>query len=346
MGSQHTLNGKRVIILGGTGSWGNELTMHLLTRYAVKEIIIYSRGEINQVRMRKKFAEYKDRIKYVIGDVRDAQQLEIAMKGVDIVFDLAALKHVPICEENPWETVQTNIIGTHNSINAAIKNGVERFLFISTDKAVDPFNLYGVTKSCAEKLVIAANNLTPKTDFLCVRSGNAMGTNGSVLPLFAEQIANANKITLTEPEMTRFFIPLSDAMHLITTAFEQGVGGEIFVLKMNSMTMRTLAEEMIRRFGDKKTSIETVGARPGEKMHEVLLSQHETPRAYAYPGHFVILPVIDIPKYRQHYVRYAKQTRVGLYQEYSSQNPDSLLDKQGTKRMLDEYYAEAKRKRP
>ena len=295
MSDEFNLTGKTAMILGGTGSWGNNLTSRLLDEYDLKEIIIYSRGELKQVDMRRKFSN-NPKIKFTIGDVRDSFNLDLVMKGVDIVFDLAALKHVPVCEENPWEAVQTNIVGTHNAINAAIKNNVSRFILVSTDKAGDPFNLYGTTKSCAEKLVIAANNFTNTTNFLCVRGGNVLGTSGSVLPLFKKLLGTTNHISITDPAMTRFMMPLNGAMDLVFHAAKTGVGGEIFVTKMPSASIGDIADVMVDLFGNSDSKQSIIGARPGEKLDELLVSKNESSNTKTAQGYFIVLPAIDIPR--------------------------------------------------
>jgi len=262
------LRKRKILITGGTGSWGHELTRQLLKDFEPKEIRIYSRGELKQVEMRRSFND--KRLNFIIGDVRDFIHLDEAMLGVDFVFHLAALKHVPVCESNPWEAVLTNIDGTQNVIRACIKNKVKKMVNVSTDKAVDPLNLYGVTKACAEKLTIAANNLTKDTSFICVRGGNVLGSNGSVVPLFRKQIEILNKITLTDERMTRFTFCLRDAIKLVLEALFESVGGEVFVMKMPALFISDLAKVMIENLGNENTKIEKIGIRPGEKIEEVL----------------------------------------------------------------------------
>ena len=209
---RQTLQGQTILITGGTGSWGQELTAQLLREHKPKAIRIYSRGEHKQVEMRRTFSDPK--IKFYIGDVRDKSRLVLATREVDVVFHLAALKHVPVCEENPWEAVQTNIVGTQNVIEASIANNVKKVVYVSSDKAVDPFNLYGATKSCGEQLIIDANN-HHTTRFVCIRAGNVIGTNGSVIPLFRDQALNGTHLTVTDDRMTRFFMRRKDAIGLL-----------------------------------------------------------------------------------------------------------------------------------
>jgi UDP-N-acetylglucosamine 4,6-dehydratase/5-epimerase len=322
--------GHRILITGGSGSWGCELVRRVVDDPAVEEIVIYSRGELRQVEMKRMFSEHLGKLSFVIGDVRDLDRLRVAMKGVEKVFHMAALKHVPICEENPWEAVQTNIVGTNNVIEAAIHNDVRRVVFISTDKAVDPFNLYGVTKSCAEKLIISANALTGSTDFVCLRAGNVLGTNGSVVPLFIEQIKKANTITLTDPRMSRFFLRIEDAIRLVLMAEAEAVGGEIMVVKMPACGIADLAEVMIDEFGNDSTKTLSIGVRPGEKVHEVLVSRYEASRVIQRGDWFVILPMLKIDKVER---KYQTVGRTPLDDEYSSLNADQLT-KDGIRELL------------
>jgi len=279
-----------VFVSGGTGAWGRELVTQLLRRPDIKEVRVYSRGEHPQVLMRRAFRD--PRIRFIVGDVRDKDILGLAMKGSDVVFHLAALKHVPICEENSWEAVLTNIYGTQNVIECAIENGVKMVVDASTDKAVDPFNLYGVTKACGEKLMINANqNYRPDTKFICVRGGNVLGTTGSVIPLFKKQIQDQNRITVTDLDMTRFLMSTRDAIGLLLQGVERAVGGELFVMRMSATTLKTLANAMIALLGDAKTGIDVVGRRPGEKTHEALISHNEAQFARDIgDGYYVLLP--------------------------------------------------------
>jgi UDP-N-acetylglucosamine 4,6-dehydratase len=322
------LENSSILITGGTGSWGQELAEQLLKKYAVKEIKIFSRGEQRQVEMKRKFQD--SRIKYFVGDVRDKDRLKLVSDGADYVFHLAALKHVPVCEENPWETVQTNIIGIQNLIEAAIENEVKKVIYISSDKAVDPFNLYGVTKACGEKLIIAAN-LLGITKFVCFRAGNVIGTNGSVVPLFHEQILELNKVTLTDEKMSRFFMRLGDVVGLLIQAMLDSNGGEIFVTKMPACRIMDLAKIMVDELGNKKSKIKTIGIRPGEKLHEVLVSKYEMPRTLELGNYFIILPQIQIEGLEQFYKdkKYSRQNM----EEFNSNNAQQLSMK-GIKSLL------------
>ena len=287
-------DGERILITGGTGSWGTELVKLLLSVSKPKEIRIYSRGEHKQVDMKRRFHKYSC-MRYITGDVRDKNRLLMSTKNIDYIFHLAALKHVPICEENPWEAVLTNIIGTQNVIESAITNGVKKVVDVSTDKAVDPLNLYGVTKACGEKLMTSANLMDTKTRFVCVRGGNVLGTNGSVIPLFIQQIKKTNAITITDLSMTRFLMRVRDAVKLVLTAAERSIGGEVFVMKMPSCKIADLADVMIKRLGNSKTQVKIIGMRPGEKLLEVLVSRYEKANTIELDEYFVVLPSIHLP---------------------------------------------------
>lgn len=322
-------NNQVIFISGGTGSWGHELVSQLLEKFSnIKEIRIYSRGEHKQVEMKRDFG-LNSPLKFIIGDIRDKNILNYAIKGVDVIFHLAALKHVPVCEENTWEAVLTNINGTQNVIEAAINNGVKKVIDISTDKAVDPFNLYGVTKACGEKLMINANfnycynGGENKTSFICIRGGNVIGTNGSVIPLFKKQLLENNEVTVTDPLMTRFLMSTREAISLIFTAVEKSIGGELFVMKMSAATVETVARVMIKLFGNAESKMRIIGARPGEKMHEVLVSKNESPFSRIFSdSHFVVLPQIQDERLVQAYAGMSALTN----EEFSSENTHRLSE--------------------
>jgi UDP-N-acetylglucosamine 4,6-dehydratase len=293
--------GRRILVTGGTGSWGYELVRQLLPLNPA-EVIIFSRNESNQVAMNRNFED--SRLSFCIGDVRDREALSRACAGVDVVFHLAALKHVPVCEDQPYEALKTNVIGTQNVIEAAIENKVERVINISTDKAANPSNFYGMTKAIGEKLIVYANLLHSSTKFVCVRGGNVLGTNGSVIHLFIDQIRNKNQVSLTDRGMTRFFMTLQDAVHLLFKATVQSIGGEIFVMTMPTCRIVDLAEVLMEAMGKQVEMVET-GVRPGEKIHEILLTEYESISTVVYDEQYlVILPTIDIPGLRQHYGTY------------------------------------------
>ena len=291
-------NGKTIFISGATGSWGQTLTRMLLSNYSPKEIICFSRGELQQVLMQRKFQD--PRLKFIIGDVRDYEAVRFAMRDVDIVFHLAALKHVPICEDHPQEAIKTNITGTTNIVNAAIENGVDKVIDVSTDKAVEPLNLYGMTKSVGEKLIIQGNELSNHTKFVCIRGGNVMGSNGSVIPYFVEQIKSGGPVTITDLNMTRFFLTLEEAITLLFKASEDSIGGETFVMNMPACYIKDVASVLMDHYG--QVDVKEIGSKPGEKLDEMLISKHEAPLSYYYDkNYFVILPVKRTPKLETKY---------------------------------------------
>lgn len=294
-GVEMYLSNKKILITGGTGSWGQELTKQLLSKYDPEKIIIFSRNENSQVIMKRRFDD--SRIKFVLGDVRNLDCLRKACRDVDIVFHLAALKHVPIGEESPDEFIATNVFGTQNVREAAIENDVSKVVLISTDKACSPINLYGYTKSLAEKIVIQANQESKNTSFVCIRGGNALGSNGSVVPFFIQQIKEKNELTITHKEMTRFFLTLQEAVSLIFSAVNNSFGGETFVMKMPSFKILDLVNILKEEYGDENTKITTIGIKPGEKLHEVLISEHESRNAFYFDEDYIfILPQIQIER--------------------------------------------------
>ena len=273
-----------ILVTGGTGSFGKHFCKVMIEKYQPKVIRVYSRDELKQHEMRQKFGE--EYVRYFIGDVRDPDRLKRAMEGVDIVVHAAALKQVPACEYNPLEAVKTNIHGAQNVIDAAIDTGVKKVVALSTDKAVNPVNLYGATKLCAEKIFIQGNAYSGSrgTRFSCVRYGNVIGSRGSVVPLFREQ-KKTGKITITDKRMTRFWLTLDQAVELVINAFCHMQGGEIFVPKIPSMKIMDLAKAIVR-----DCDIEVIGIRPGEKIHEVLITEEDGRNTVAYNGMYVIMP--------------------------------------------------------
>jgi FlaA1/EpsC-like NDP-sugar epimerase len=315
-----------IFITGGTGSWGNELTKQLLEKNP-KKIIVYSRSELQQVNMERIFDNPK--IKYVIGDIRDYRHLVKASVGVDYIFHLAALKHVPICEEQPDEAVKTNIVGTQNVIDAAKENGVKKVIDVSTDKAADPFNFYGMTKAVGERLIINANIDSGKTKFVCIRGGNVLGTNGSIVPFFIDQINRLKMILITDKEMTRYYMTMKEAIHLLFKATENSFGGETFVMKMPACKVIDIAEILIKEITNKKIPIKEIGIRPGEKIHECLISKNEAPSTYIYDeNYYVILPQVKIDDLKEKY----KHLKKVSFREYSSN--EMLMNKKEIKTML------------
>lgn len=321
------------MVVGGTGSWGSELVRQLIEYYPPSEIRVFSRGEHKQVEMRQKYRDTAI-LRFVVGDVRDAQTIDMAMHGIDVVFNLAALKHVPVCEENVWEAIQTNIHGAHNIVTAALKHDVEAMVQVSTDKAVDPLNLYGFTKGCAEKLVTSANyspGKSEKTRFVCVRGGNVLSTTGSVVPLFKHLIRKHNKVTITSPEMSRFLMRLEEAIKLVLKATLESIGGEIFVMKMPGTKVIDLAHVMIEQIGNKKTQIENIGVRPGEKLYEVLVSKNEAPRTVDDGDYYVILPDNSFESFKKGVYKNYKSLEL---EEYNSRNTRQL-NRKGILKLLE-----------
>ena len=265
---------KKILITGGTGSLGTALTKRLLN-LNVDTVRIYSRNESKQISMESEILD--DRIRYLIGDVRDLPRLEKALEGIDIVFHAAALKHVPVIEYNPFEAIKTNVLGTQNLIDACLKENVETVVGIGTDKAVSPLNTYGATKLLMEKLLTTAQNYLDidkyRTKFLAVRYGNVLGSSGSVLPKFVSQIKKKQKITITDPNMTRFSLTMDEALDFILKSTSIGKGTEVFVPKLKAYSISGLKEslfELLENTGEKIISL-----RPGEKMHETLLNSDE-----------------------------------------------------------------------
>ncbi len=288
------LSDKVVLITGGTGSFGQKFAEVLLREHNPKSIRVYSRGELKQVEMERKLTNEK--LRFFIGDVRDRARLYRAMNGVDIVIHAAALKHVPVCEYNPIEAVRTNIHGAENVIDAAIDNEVEKVIAVSTDKAVQPVNLYGATKLVAEKLFIQANAYAGKrrTRFSVVRYGNVIGSSGSVVPLFIKQKENG-EITITDESMTRFWITLEGGVKLVMRALEDMHGGEIFIPKIPSTKITDLADVIAP---DAQRKI--IGIRPGEKLHENLITKEEARHALEFDSHFIIEPEFSFWKTTNH----------------------------------------------
>ncbi len=274
-----------VLVTGGTGSFGKKFVETMLRNYHPQKLIIFSRDELKQHDMRVAGFDHPS-LRYFIGDVRDPQRLERAFSGVSVVVHAAALKQVPACEYNPFEAIQTNIMGGRNVIDAAINQGVLRILALSTDKAVNPINLYGATKLCAEKMFVQANAYsgTKETRFSCARYGNVVGSRGSVVPVFLEQ-RKSGKITVTDPRMTRFWITLEQGVRFVVHCIETMHGGEIFVPKIPSMKLVDMAEALA-------PGCETryVGIRPGEKLHEVLVSEDEARHTLELDDMYVIQP--------------------------------------------------------
>jgi len=299
---------KKILITGGSGSWGNEITRQLLRDYNPEQIIIYSRGEQMQVTMDRRFKSHP-KLKFVIGNVQDLETLKEACRGVHYIFHLAALKHVPICEDNPWQSIKTNIIGTENVVKAAIANEVELVLDCSSDKACNPVNTYGLGKAMGEKIMIQANHRTNKTKFVCTRAGNAMGTRGSIIPFFFFFMERGKEIPITDNRMTRYFMTIEEAIGLVFKAMENCRGGEIFVMNMDACKVIDLANAMIEELDSASQLIET-GIRPGEKLNESLISEHEALATIVFDEtYYVILPQLNVNGIKEKYKDFKKFDR-------------------------------------
>ena len=267
---------KVLLITGGTGSFGNAIIRRFLTTN-IKEIRVFSRDELKQDNMRKSYNNKK--LKFYIGDVRDTNSIDDAIKGADFVFHAAALKQVPSCEFYPMQAVKTNVIGTENVLNAAIKSGVQKIIALSTDKAVYPINAMGVSKAMMERVIVAKGRTETGTMIACTRYGNVMASRGSVIPLFIDQIRNGKPITITDPEMTRFMMSLDQAVDLVLFAFENGKSGDIFVQKAPAATIKMLANTLTRILGKPDYEVRVIGTRHGEKLYETLLTKEEMVKA-------------------------------------------------------------------
>ncbi|EAJ6142088.1 UDP-N-acetylglucosamine 4,6-dehydratase (inverting) [Campylobacter lari] len=282
-------NGKSILITGGTGSFGKTYTKTLLQKYKPKKIIIYSRDELKQFEMAREFND--DCMRYFIGDVRDKERLNIAMKDVDFVIHAAAMKHVPIAEYNPMECIKTNIHGAQNVIDACLENNVEKCIALSTDKACNPINLYGATKLASDKLFVAANNIAGNshTKFSVTRYGNVVGSRGSVIPFFKKLInEGAKELPITDERMTRFWISLEDGVNFVLNNFAYMHGGEIFVPKIPSMKIVDLAKTMAPNLAHK-----IIGIRAGEKLHEIMISSDDSHLTYEFENYYAISPSIQ-----------------------------------------------------
>ena len=297
MAINHFLDNKTILVTGGTGSFGHQVIERIFNESTPKEVIVFSRDEKKQFDMRNYFRNPK--ITYIIGDVRDKRSVSKAMRGVDYVFHAAALKQVPSCEFFPLEAVKTNVLGASNVLDAAEENKVKKVVVLSTDKAVYPINAMGMTKALMEKLMLAKARSTRSDTIFCgVRYGNVMYSRGSVLPLFVEQIRNHRPLTITEPDMTRFLLPLPIAVDLVLFALSHGENGDIFVRKSPAATVKDTAQAMLETFGS-DDGIEVIGIREGEKMHETLVTQEELMKAEENKDYYRIrnLEKIDYEKY-------------------------------------------------
>ena len=282
------LNNKAILVTGGTGSFGKAFTKYVLEHYEPKKIVIYSRDEFKQFIMQNEFKQYADKLRFFIGDVRDKERLKRAFEGIDYVIHAAALKQVPACEYNPAEAIKTNIDGAQNVIDAALDCGIRKVVALSTDKAVNPVNLYGGTKLVSYKLFIAANAYAGSKDicFSIVRYGNVAGSRGSVIPFFYNLLKQGKKeLPVTDYRMTRFWISLRQGVELVIKALEEAKGGETFISKIPSFKITDLAQAMCPG-----CAMPEIGIREGEKLHEIMVTVEDSFTTYEYEKHYIVYP--------------------------------------------------------
>jgi UDP-N-acetylglucosamine 4,6-dehydratase/5-epimerase len=330
------LNGRTVLITGGTGSFGKHFVRNVVAAYKPKKLIVFSRDELKQYEMAQVFPQ--DRypfMRYFIGDVRNVDRLEMAMRDVDYVIHAAAMKQVPIAEYNPFECIATNVLGAENVVQAALRRGVKRVVALSTDKAANPINLYGASKLAADKIFVAANNLSGADGcrFSVVRYGNVAGSRGSVMPFFQKLIAEKiDALPITDDRMTRFWITLTQGVNLVLSSLSLMQGGEIFVPKIPSMSMAELARSMAPHLPHK-----IIGIRPGEKLHEIMIPSDDARQTLEMVDRYVILPSF-FPIQRENYIAQgAKPVRENF--AYSSDANPERLDARSLQHMLADAYA-------
>ena len=327
-----TLNNKSILITGRTGSFGKKMVSTLIKNFKLKRIIIFSRDEQKQFNMAnsKEFSEKKYKnLRYFIGDIRDKERLQIALENVDYVIHAAALKHVPVAEYNPMEFIKTNINGANNIINACLKNNVKKIIALSTDKAVNPINLYGATKLASDKLFVSANNIVGNKNsrFSVVRYGNVAGSRGSVIPYFKSLSNKQNYFPITNVKMTRFWITLDQGVNFVLKNFERMHGGEIFVPKIPSFKIIDLARAV-----NNKMKIKIVGSRPGEKIHEVMCPKDESNQVVEFKDFFIIKPTIFFKDIKINYLK-TNLSEIGKkvynyfeYESFSNKNYLTIFD--------------------
>ncbi|MBP6924065.1 MAG: UDP-N-acetylglucosamine 4,6-dehydratase (inverting) [Candidatus Pacebacteria bacterium] len=322
------LQGKTVLITGGTGSFGKNFSQHILDTYDIKKLIIFSRDELKQFELQKQFTD--ERVRFLLGDVRDLSRLQRAFQGVDIVVHAAALKQVPAMEYNPQEAVKTNIIGSQNVVDAAIDQGVQKLLLISTDKAAQPVNLYGASKLCAEKLFVASNAYSGDTRIAAVRYGNVIGSRGSIIEHLLRN-RDAEEVFLTHPDMSRFWITLPQSFELVLFALSTMEGGELYVPRVPSMTVKQVFDALT------PNAVQTVtGIRPGEKLHEILLTSQEARRGYDLGEYFVTLPEFTFQGRSHDKYKNMGQT-LDHYFEFTSNKNDSWLTPEDLNALIKGY---------
>ncbi|MBM3565307.1 MAG: UDP-N-acetylglucosamine 4,6-dehydratase (inverting) [Alphaproteobacteria bacterium] len=329
--TSYNLDGHSILVTGGTGSFGKCFVKTVLARYKPKRLVVYSRDELKQYEMDQVFSTREHRaLRYFIGDVRDRARLTMALRGIDVVIHAAALKHVPVAEYNPTECIHTNVMGAENVVLAAIEAGVKRVVALSTDKAVNPLNLYGASKLASDKIFTAANALSGDagTIFSVVRYGNVVGSRGSVVPLFQRLIREgARELPITDTRMTRFWVTLQQGVDFVLSCLETMRGGEVYVPKIPSMNMVDLARALAPKLPHK-----IIGIRPGEKLHEVMITEDHARNTVEFPDRYVIEP--DSVSWTGHVLRDgAMPVEDGF--RYSSEINKDWLDEAGLKRMID-----------
>ena len=312
-----------ILVTGGTGSFGKRFIRYILDNYNPERVIVFSRDEYKQYKMERAYDD--ERLRFFLGDVRDLERLELAFSRIDLVVHAAALKQVPACEYNPFEAILTNVIGAKNIITAAVRNNVKKVMAISTDKAVNPVNLYGTTKLCAEKLFVQGNAYAGhRVKFSCVRYGNVIGSRGSVIPLFLSQ-KESGVLTITDPRMTRFWITLDKGVAFVSNCIDIMQGSEVFIPKIPSMKLTDLAEAVAPGCRH-----EIIGIRPGEKLHEVLVTDDDARNTLEFDDSFQILP-------KSKFDRMVEQnlgTQVPVGFRYTSDNNTEWLDGEQLKAMI------------
>ena len=329
---EELINDNIILITGGTGSFGHKITEIILNNYKPKKLIIFSRDEFKQHNMKQLFCDKQySNIRYFVGDVRDYERLVIATKNVNIIFHAAAMKQVDTIEYNPHEAIKTNINGTENVIKAAILNNVSKVIAISTDKCVNPINLYGATKLCLEKLIIHANLMAGAngTKFSVLRYGNVLNSRGSVIPLFLNQNKVSDHFTITDNNMTRFTLTIDQAINFVLNTASIMIGGEIFVPKLDSYNILQIVECI-----NKDKDVKIIGKRPGEKLHEVMISSDESYRTIIKDSYFIVLPELNISfDYKSQYGdAYLPENK-----EYSSNN-NELINIGKFKNLIENVY--------
>ena len=327
--SQHMFENKKILITGGTGSLGTALTAKLL-KTDVDTIRIFSRDELKQSEMESHF--HDERLRFLIGDVRDKERLEKAVEGVDIVVHTAALKQVPVIEYNPFEAIKTNVQGSQNLVEACLNKNVGFALAIGTDKAVSPFNTYGATKLLMERLFVSANYYKGerKTKFACVRYGNVLGSRGSIIPKFVEQIMSGDKITITDPNMTRFNITIDQALDLIFRVIKNTVGGDIHIPKLNAYKVGDVKDVLLDLM-DCKNEEKRIPVRIGEKHHEILINEHEIRNTYENQDNDYVIYENQLTK--DHSEKIPNSKKAALTTEYSSDKV-KLVSKKDLKEII------------